>query len=136
MKFKPAISAAILLAAAMLASGCASIVDGTRQSVKVDSNPKGAEVYVTVMDDDAIVSQTRAGVTPTTVALPRKDGVLVLKKEGYQDITVTPKRRMNGWVVGDILFLSLLSTSIDTSTGAAKEIDPNEFLVEMKPVTK
>jgi len=136
MKFKPVVSAATLLAAAIFVSGCASIVDGTKQNVKIDSNPKGAEIYITVMDDGAIVSQTKAGVTPATVALPRKDGVLVLKKEGYRDTTVTPEKRMNGWVWGDIALLSLLSTSIDTSTGAAKEIDPNEFLVEMKPVTK
>lgn len=136
MNFKPVISAATLLAAAVFISGCASIVDGTKQSVKVDSNPKGAEIYIGVMDDGAVVSQTKAGMTPATVSLPRKDGVLVLKKEGYRDATVTPKRRMNGWVWGDIVLLSLLSTSIDTSTGAAKEIDPNEFLVEMTPVTK
>ena len=43
---------------------------------------------------------------------------------------------MAGWVWGDIVLLSLISTSIDTSTGAAKEYDPGEYLVEMKAINK
>jgi hypothetical protein len=134
MRFKVLFSSAAVLAGMIFVGGCASIMDGTKQQVKVDSNPKGAEIYTAVMDDGTLSKLQKVGATPATVSLPRKDGVLVLKKEGYEDATVTPKKKMNGWVWGDIVLLSLLSTSIDTSTGASKEIDPHEFLVEMTPV--
>ena len=132
MKVFRLLPASVAFATTIIVSGCASIVDGTTQNVKVDSNPAGAEIYVGAKTSKGIVDQRKVGVTPMkTVALPRKDGVLILKKEGYSDAVVIPKREMNGWVWGDIVMLSLLSTSIDTSTGAAKEIDPDEFFVEM-----
>lgn len=128
---------ALALTCTTLLAGCATIVDGNRQQITVDSNPKGAKIFVASKSkkngQEIISRRSAAGVTPATVSVPRKDGVIILEMEGYETTEVPMKRRMNGWVIGNVIMGSLLSTSIDSSTGAANEFDPGEFLVEMKP---
>jgi hypothetical protein len=130
----------LALAGSVLLSACATIVTGTTQTIKVDSNPQGARIFTaektTEHGKTVYANRAEAGVTPGTVAIPRKDGAVLLEKDGYEPTEVPLNRRMAGWVWGDIVLLSLLSTSIDTSTGAAKEYDPREYLVEMKAINK
>lgn len=115
-------------------AGCASLIDGTTQEISVDSNPQGATVYVSTRKGDVLGKKLKWGETPTKVTIPRKDGVIFLEKEGYESSEVSLVRTMNPWIWGDILLTSLLSTSIDTSTGASNEFDPNSYLVELTPV--
>lgn len=112
--------------------GCATIIDGTTQEITIDSNPQGATVYVTTIKDGVLGPKTEAGQTPLTVLVPRKDGAIIVEKEGYQSQQVELVRGMNPWVFGDVLMTSLLSTSIDTSTGASNEYDPDQYFVELK----
>jgi hypothetical protein len=119
-----------------LLTACATIVDGPKQSVTVDSNPKGAKIFIASKvrknGKTEIINRVEAGVTPAAVSISRKDGVIILEKEGYEATEVPLKRGINPWIWGDVVMTSLLSTSIDTSTGAANEYDPGEYLVEMK----
>ena len=130
----------LALTGSALLSACATIVTGTTQTIKVDSNPQGARIFTAEKTTEngklIYANKTEAGVTPGTVAIPRKDGAVLLEKDGYEPTEVPLNRRMAGWVWGDIVLLSLLSTSIDTSTGAAKEYDPGEYLVEMQAINK
>lgn len=130
-----------LIAAAvctMLVTGCGSIQSGTTQEVRIASNPAGATVYTAVKvgkdDKTDIINKVVAGVTPLTVRLPRKDGAVLVEMAGYKTVEVALSTRMNPWVWGDIVLLSPLSTSIDTSTGASKEYDPGEYMIDLKPV--
>ena len=128
----------LALAGSFMLSACASIVTGTKQSIKVDSNPQGAKVYTAVRSkkdgqQGALLKRVEAGVTPTTVSVARKDGVIELEKDGYDSAEVPLDRGMNNWVWGDIVLTSLLSTSIDTSTGAAWSYDPDQYVVNLKP---
>ncbi|MGH8518270.1 MAG: hypothetical protein ACREUE_12515 [Panacagrimonas sp.] len=121
--------------AAFVLTGCASI-QGTTQDVKVDSTPQGATVYVGVRSKKtggAIAKKVRAGVTPATVNIPRKDGVILLEKAGYAPAEVPLKTKLNPWFWGDVALLSLLSTSIDTSTGAINKYDPDQFVIPLQP---
>ncbi|MES2490160.1 MAG: PEGA domain-containing protein [Pseudomonadota bacterium] len=123
----------LVLASCCMLSACATIVDGTKQSIKIDSSPQGATVYTAVKDKNGnLINKAAVGVTPLSVTIPRKDGAVILEKGGYAAIEVPLNRGMNGWVWGDILLTSPLSTSIDTSTGAAKEYDPEEYLVQLQ----
>lgn len=124
----------LVLAGCCMLSACATVVKGTTQSIKIDSNPQGATVYTAVKNKDGnLIKNTAVGVTPLSVTIPRKDGAVVLKKDGYAPAEVPLTRGMNGWIWGDILLTSPLSTSIDTSTGAAKEYDPEEYMVQLQP---
>jgi hypothetical protein len=132
---KPAF--ALALAAACALSGCATIVSGPRQTVKIDSIPQGATVTTAVQYGRgkklALIKKHEEGVTPINVVITRKDGAVLLEKEGYKPVRVPLKRGSNPWVLGDVLMTSLISTSIDTSTGAAMEYDPDEYVVELVP---
>ncbi len=125
--------------AAIALSGCASIMSGRVQELKVSSNPAGAVVYIgTIKNVDGLLimsNRTPVGVTPMTVKMYRKDGALALEKAGYEPVQVRLKTKMNPWVWGDI-GLGPLSTSIDTSTGASTQYDPGEYMVDMKPLKK
>ena len=132
----------LAMAAAVLAlTGCASINSGTTQQVKVSSNPAGATVYVALKKVDnngqaSVTNKVSVGVTPLTVTLSRKHGALFVEKEGYVATEVPLTTKMNPWMWGNILLTSPLSTSIDTSTGASREYDPGEYVVDLKPVAK
>lgn len=130
-------SQALAVAAAAVAlSGCASIQSGTTQNVKVSSNPAGATVYVGLKKDDIVTNKVAVGVTPLTVNLSRKHGALFVEKEGYVGTEVALTTKMNPWMWGNILLTSPLSTSIDTSTGASREYDPGEYMIDLQPVAK
>lgn len=126
--------AIILAAAAFALTGCASIQSGTSQHVKVSSNPAGATVYVALKKDGIVSNKVAVGVTPLTVNLSRKHGALFVEKEGYVATEVALTTKMNPWMWGNILLTSPLSTSIDTSTGASREYDPGEYMVDLQPV--
>jgi hypothetical protein len=117
-------------------SGCASIQSGSTQQVKVSSNPAGATVYVALKKDGVVTNKVAVGVTPLTVTLSRKHGALFVEKENYVAAEVPLTTKMNPWMWGNILLTSPLSTSIDTSTGASREYDPGEYMVDLQPVAK
>lgn len=128
----------LVLAASCTLSACATIVSGTMQSVKIDSNPQGARVTTavsTIVNNKRVYLKKKdAGVTPTTVSIARIDGAVLLEKDGYHFVDVPLRRTTNPWMIGDLLMMSLLSTSIDTSTGAAEQYDPDEYMVNLKPI--
>lgn len=117
-----------------LLSACATMMSGPRQSVKIDSVPQGARVFTAVAAYDRqgnLLKRKEVGVTPMTVSITRKDGVVELEKEGYQLTRVPMRRGMNPWFLGNVVLTSMLSSSIDSSTGAINEYDPDEYLVEL-----
>lgn len=122
---------------AFVVSGCASINSGTTQQVTIDSDPPGATVIVGAKvkkaDKYIMVNSVNAGVTPLVVELSRKDGMVEVSKEGYESQEVELKKSMNPWMWGDIVLTSLLSTSIDTSTGACNQYKPGQYMVTLTP---
>jgi hypothetical protein len=120
--------------------GCASIVSGTTQRVTFDSEPQGAKVTIgkkAKKDGEVILKDSYdAGVTPLVVELSRRSSTMVqLSKEGFETQTVELKRTMNPWIFGDVALTSLLSTSIDTSTGACNQYKPGQYMVTLQPQT-
>lgn len=118
-----------LMPALLLASGCASIVDGGPNNLRVGSTPPGAKV--TVINKEG-VSVTQ-GTTPITVSLKRGAGFftpatyrLVFEQPGYETTETTVKARLNGWYFGNIIFGGLLGILIiDPATGAMWTLPEN-----------
>jgi hypothetical protein len=145
----------LLIFLPVIVCGCATMVDGSTQKISIDSNPQGATILVGVrvksghemrevqtksgrkklkkMPVYQILNKREAGKTPAQVIISRKDGAILLEKEGYEAVEVPLVRGTNPAVWLDVLATSLLSTSIDASTGAINEYDPDKYLVEMKP---
>jgi len=73
----------IALAAALLAAGCASMVNGRFQDINVGSSPPGAAITLAC----AGVEPQHAGYTPATIRLRRSDEGcwIAISKLGYEE---------------------------------------------------
>lgn len=101
-----------------LLGGCASIINGSKQTVKINSQPAGASVKI---DGDA------TGVTPAKVELSRKTSHLVaITLNGYKPYEITLEPHFNGLTLGNILIGGIIGMAIDGSTGAGNTLQPEE----------
>jgi hypothetical protein len=111
----------------LFSAGCATIVSGGSQKVRLTSNPSGAMVTVD--------GSTQRATTPGEIVLPRNTSgyVLHFRKEGYEDSKQRLQSTMNGWVWGNLVFGGLIGLIVDFSSGAANSLTPGAVHVEMKP---
>jgi hypothetical protein len=130
---------AIAVLASSLLSSCATVVSTPRQMVTIDSVPQGAKIYTGVRKSRKGTTEIRnrreLGHTPMKVSVIRKDGVVQLEKDGYVSTEVPLHREGNPMILGNIITGGLVGCSIDGSTGAANRYDPDQYLVELQPVT-
>lgn len=120
----------LLLAVLVLASGCASVTRGTKDKLKVVSEPAGASIKL---------STGQTGITPATFVLPRKKGVVVeLSKPGYEAQAVIVSSKFSGTggaaLAGNVLIGGLIGAGIDGLSGATLSLKPNPVSVTLQPV--
>ena len=119
------------LSALLLATGCASIVDGTTQVVSVETVTNAGKV-----DGASCKLQNTKGVyfvtTPGTVAVRRAYGDMNVSCEmpGFPASQASVKSTTKAMVAGNILFGGLIGASIDTASGAAYDY-PAVFQIRM-----
>jgi PEGA domain len=100
------------------ATGCGTIMQGSRQQIAISSYPTGASVRV---------DTTAYGITPITVALRRKDHhIIQINLDGYQPFEITTARSTSGWVWGNIVFGGLIGLVVDASTGGMYKLTPEQ----------
>lgn len=122
-----------LLAAIVFASsgtGCATIATGGggRQTVKVVSEPPGANV---------IVDGVSVGPAPVDLVLSRKsEHFVVLQSPGYEPALLTIRSRFNPWVVGNIVVGGLIGVVVDVVTDATWKLSPDALNVQLQPVSQ
>lgn len=108
----------------LVVSGCATIIDGESQQVSFNSNPDGATV---------LVNGVAVGKTPVSYLMKRGDGnIVTVKKDGYKSVERTLTTQMNGMFFGNIIFGGLFGSTTDSSTGAAYEYEPGQFMFELE----
>ncbi|ASN14161.1 MULTISPECIES: hypothetical protein [Pantoea] len=130
----------LALAAAMLLSGCATIVGTETQSVLIDSQPPGARF--TVQDENG--RPVAEGYTPKTVILEKsnhryfgkKHYLLMLESPGYVPVTVPIEARANLWyLLGNIPLLGLPGwLLVDPFYGGMYNLEPEHPSPYMNPV--
>src|SRR5690606_1128737 len=104
MKYK---TTNIILAGALLFSaGCASIVTKTSYPVHINSTPLGAKISI----ENSSGTKVYEGLTPVVVDLKPSEGffkkaayTVKFKKDGYEDVEVQIRCKLNGWYYGNIL---------------------------------
>ncbi|MFZ6044771.1 PEGA domain-containing protein [Pseudomonas sp. CR3202] len=117
--------ASVLLAASLVVSACATIVDGKTQSVTFNSEPQGAEVSV---------AGRVMGTTPVTAQVDRdKNLAVTFSKDGYKQYTTQMGTTTNSYFWGNIVLGGLIGSTVDASTGAMYEYSPNQYFVTLKP---
>lgn len=105
-------------------TGCASLVSGTSQRVRIDTHP-----------DAKTTVDGRTFVGPAQVLLERRgQHVLRVEKRGFRHREVELRPRMNGWVWGNLALGPLfpLGVLIDSMTGAIHDLTPKEVRVPLE----
>jgi hypothetical protein len=119
---------------ALTLAGCASIISGTSQDVKISSSPAAANIKVERSSKTGMETVWQ-GQTPANVSLKRKYAYLLsVSLDGYQPIEMPLESSTNGWVWGNLLFGGLIGLVIDYSNGAAKKLEPDQIDVQLVSV--
>jgi hypothetical protein len=117
------IAFAIILGAAL--SSCATIMDGSSQTMTFNSNPSGAEIFL---------DGKRLGATPLTVELKReRNKMFVAKKDGYDEQQIVLSTHLNSWFWGNFITGGVLGSTTDYASGAAYEYSPNNYYITLTP---
>jgi len=113
-----------LVAGVVGANGCATILNGTTQTIPVSSIPSGARV---------IADGSQVCVTPCSVELARKhDHLLVFEKRGYENVSVGIKHSLGGAVAGNILLGGFIGWGIDAASGSQYKLTPSTVNVVLE----
>ncbi len=121
-----------VLSILMLVS-CATIVNGSRQLVHFDSVPNGVSVSI---------DGKEYGRTPVSVSLKRsghlkgedtkkKSYSVKLELDGFKTHEFQITRKVDGIIVGNIIFGALIGLIVDASTGAMYRLTPNQIVRRM-----
>jgi hypothetical protein len=106
------------------ATGCASIIHGTKQELSVSTNPAEA----TVSDGQTTVR------TPGKLTLSRdRDHVLTISKPGYETESVRVVHVISGAVAGNILAGGFIGWGVDAISGAQWRLEPETITVSLRP---
>ncbi|MCH4822700.1 PEGA domain-containing protein [Gramella lutea] len=110
----------ILPIAVLLAlQSCATIVSGSRQTIKFNSMPASATV---------LINEVEIGKTPVEKDLKRNQEYQVLiKLDGYKTYKTTLSKKFNEWYIGNIVFGGIIGLVVDPITGAMYKLTPNEL---------
>jgi TolB-like protein len=125
-------SASVRLAGLVLAfqlAGCATIISGTNQTIKVASNPSGAAIFM----DGVQVGKTPVNLYVTRASMHK----LILKMDGYDDF----HQPLDGSLGGAFLYadaplvlvggVGLVTGLVDYLTGAAYVMSPDNVMAVM-----
>lgn len=107
------------LASLLFLQSCATIVSGSRQTIKIDSEPKSATVFI---------NELKVGKTPLEKDLKRNQEYQVaIKMDGYQTYETKLTKKFNEWYIGNVLFGGIIGLVVDPITGAIYKLTPNEL---------
>ena len=108
---------------AVVFNSCATIIHGTTQDVSISSNPSKAVVTI---------DNVEKGITPLTVELSRKDHHLVqINLDGFLPYETKLTRKVDGWIVGNVIFGGLIGLAVDAMTGGMYMLTPDQIQAEM-----
>lgn len=124
----------LIVAAACLSTGCASIVSGQNQSVSVTTKNQGADVAgakCSLTNDKGTWYTTTPG--SVTVRRSYNDLALTCTLDGAEPGIASVKSTTKGMAFGNILFGGIIGAGVDMSTGAAYDY-PDIINVELGKV--
>jgi hypothetical protein len=111
---------------AFSAAGCATITQGTKDVLLIETTPQDAQVQIS--SGQSCVS------TPCAIELPKSDPVTVaISKDGCEGRNVNVLSTMSSSggtaLAGNILVGGIIGLGVDAATGASKELTPNPVQV-------
>ncbi|HJU27715.1 MAG TPA: PEGA domain-containing protein [Candidatus Binataceae bacterium] len=112
----------------LLCSSCATLFQGTKEEVMVNSDPSGANVTV---------NDGRSGVTPYSFRTSRDEDLQIhVSKPGYQPTDISDNSKFEwGYGISDIFFTGLIGLGIDAMDGASFYHEQTMVAAHLDPVT-
>jgi hypothetical protein len=110
----------------LLTTSCSSIINGTKQTVTIDSNVKGADINI---------NGTSVGTTPFTGKIPRGSSTQIyVSKEGYESKSIILNSDIEPIFWGNILTGGVLfvGSSTDFGTGALYKYNPATVVIDLQ----
>lgn len=112
----------LLLIVAVCFSSCATIINGSSQSITFSSEPSNATIY----DNNVVL-----GRTPLSAKLKRKDKhYITIELDGYMPYEILLDRKFNAWYLGNILLGGIIGLVVDPITGAMYKLTPEQVYAE------
>lgn len=120
---------AALAAAALLTNGCATVVEGNKQSVHFNTAPPGATCDI--RREGAILYHKV--VTPATLSLEKDKDPLEIRcnKEGFRETVVFTDSSFAGWTLGNLLLGGIIGVGVDAASGAINEY-PSQVVIPLE----
>jgi hypothetical protein len=102
------------------AGGCASITNGTSQSINVNSDPGEADCTLSRGGRELATVKTPA---PVKVKRESKTIQVVCKKEGYRDGETSMDARFETATLGNLIVGGVVGLAVDAASGAYQRYD-------------
>ena len=107
--------------------GCATIVEGSDQTLRVSTDPAGAECELRRNGEViAVVDQTPGSVT---VDKSQYEITVSCQLDGYEEAVGTVEPEFEDMTVGNILLGGVIGIGVDAASGAMHEYRPNVTVV-------
>ena len=122
------IPSVVVIGGLIALSGCATITQGTKEVLEVQSTPAGASVTLST-------GQSCAS-TPCVIEVSKQTGfTATFEKAGCETKTMSVLSRMSksggAAVAGNVIVGGIIGLGVDAATGAAKELVPNPLIAEL-----
>jgi hypothetical protein len=113
----------IVIASAFLMTSCATIFTGTKDTIRFDTTPQGAKIYV----DGLEICKT-----PCTTQVKRSlsDELVEIKLEGYETRVIALDREFNAVSIINLGFI--IGWGIDAATGSLMKYDRKGYDIELE----
>lgn len=111
---------AMLCVIVVAATGCATILSGTNQTIAINSNPAGAHVRI----------GHQTGITPVTFEVPRGKDYPIEISQGADMRVVALHRNIEPMTLLNIIPPFWPGFIVDAVTGAITKYDPNAVMVD------
>lgn len=123
---------AVALAASLPLGACATVIEGTSQSVTLNTNPPGAECHLTREGKEiGAIAQSPGSVR---IDKSKNDITATCTKDGYQQTAVTTSPKFVGTTFGNIVLGGVVGAVVDASSGANYSY-PDAIQVVMTPAS-
>jgi hypothetical protein len=120
----------IALAAILPMCACATVVEGTSQTITLNTEPQGAECHLNRKGKEiGAIAQT-----PGSVRIDKSgaDITVTCTKDGYQETKVTSKSKFVGTTAGNIIAGGVIGIVVDATSGA-NYVYPDAVQVALAP---
>ena len=120
-------------AAALALSGCATITQGSKQSVYFNTAPTGAKCSIERTGDGILYPEF---ITPQSLEVSKDKDELIIKcrKPGYEDAFIRTDSTFQSWTLGNLLIGGIFGLGLDFASGAANQY-PGQVVIPLKPLS-